>query len=184
MLKLFIKNKRLITIFLLFFAARGWALKSDTSQPIQIVADHLTVDQKTMTSTFTGNVIITQGSLTAHSNTATANQDAAGNKYVHLVGTPVTFSQKQDDGEMMNGQCNIFDYSTKDNMAILTGRARINKGGNLVMGDKLTYNTQTQIYNAISNNANGVNSSKSGRVTVILQPDQKGNNGKQSATGF
>lgn len=184
MLKLFIKNKRILAITLSLLSVHSWALKSDTSQPIQIVADHLTVDQKTMTSTFTGRVVITQGSLTANSNSATASQDAAGNKYVHLVGTPVTFSQKQDDGEMMNGQCNVFDYSTKDNMAILTGRARINKGGNLVMGDKLTYNTQTQIYNAISNNANGVNATKSGRVTVILQPDQKGSNGKQSATGF
>ena len=40
------------------------------------------------------------------------------------------------------------------------------------MGDKLTYNTQTQIYSANSNNANGVSTTKSGRVTVILQPQK------------
>ena len=178
------KNPFILLLILISLIASSWALKNDTSQPVQIVADHLTVDQKTMTSTFTGNVVITQGSLTANSNSATANQDTSGYKMVHLIGTPVTFSQKEDDGDMLYGQCNYFDYNTKNNLAILTGRARVNKGGNLVMGDKLTYNTQTQIYNAISNNANGVNSTKSGRVTVILQPNQKGNNGTKSATGL
>jgi lipopolysaccharide export system protein LptA len=180
------KNKLLFLIVVLMsYASGAWALKGDESQPIQIVADHLTVDQKTMTSTFTGNVVITQGSLTAHSNSATASQDPNGYKNIHLVGTPVTFSQMEDDGQMMNGQSNTFDYSSKSNLAVLTGRARINKGGNLVMGDKLTLDTKTQVYNAISNNANGVNNSKMGRVTVILQPEQKGKNGTSSSgAGF
>jgi lipopolysaccharide export system protein LptA len=47
------------------------------------------------------------------------------------------------------------------------------------MGDKLTYNTKTQVYSASSANANGVNSTKSGRVTVILQPNQKGQSNDQ-----
>ena len=175
------KNKLLI-----FFAVGcgfiplAEALKTDAAQPIQIVADHMSLDQKNMLTRFTGNVVVTQGSILVHSNTAEASQDPAGFKHLHLLGTPVTFTQLEDDGDKVEGQGNTFDYNTQNNLAILIGRARVKKGNDLVMGDKLTYNTQTQIYSATSTNADGTSNRKSGRVTVILQPDQKGSNGSNS----
>lgn len=171
-------NKQLVLMFIIMLITPiSYALKSDESQPIKVVADQAMADQKNMVTIFTGNVIVTQGSMVIHSNTAQASQDPDGYKTIHLVGKPVTFSQLNDDGEKTEGQCNEFDYNTKNNLAVLTGRARVAKGGNVVMGDKLTYNTQTQIYNATSNNANGVSKSKIGRVSVILQPDKKDKNG-------
>jgi lipopolysaccharide export system protein LptA len=162
---------RLKVLFLLFsFAPAGFALKNDASRPIQIISDSLTVNQKSMTSVFDGNVIITQGSIQVHALSAQATQNKDGGKLIHLLGDPVTFSQLNDDGELTQGQGNQFDYNSKNNLAILSGNAKVKKGANLVMGDKITYNTQTQIYSANSMNSNGVTKSKSGRVTVILQP--------------
>lgn len=164
-----------LLLCLIFISPFSFALKSDESQPIQIVADSATADQINKVTVFSGNVVVTRGSIIVHSNTAQASEDKSGYKIIHLVGTPVTFEQMNDDGEKTQGQCNDFEYNTKTNLAILTGRARVKKGDNMVMGDKLTYNTQTQIYNAVSNSANGVSNAKTGRVTVILQPDQKNN---------
>ena len=173
--------KRICLILLLSgLSSFSYALKSDESQPIQIEANQATADQINMVTVFSGNVVVTRGSMIVHSNTAQASQDAQGYKTIHMIGTPVTFSQLNDDGDKTEGQCNDFDYNTKNNLAVLTGRARVKKGDNLVMGDKLTYNTQTQIYNATSANANGISNTKSGRVTVILQPNQKGQNGSSS----
>lgn len=167
-------NRYVFLLLLIFIAPFSFALKSDESQPIQIVADKATADQINKVTVFTGNVVVTRGSIIVHSNTAEASEDKSGYKIIHLVGTPVTFEQLNDDGEKTEGQCNDFEYNTKNSLAILTGRARVKKGDNMVIGDKLTYNTQTQIYSATSNNANGVSNTKSGRVTVILQPNQKG----------
>lgn len=173
--------KRALLLFsLLLLSPLSFALKSDESQPIQIEANQATADQVNMVTVFTGNVVVTRGSMIVHSNTAQASQDAQGYKTIHMVGTPVTFSQLNDDGDKTEGQCNDFNYNTKNNLAILTGRARVKKGDNLVMGDRLTYNTQTQIYSATSANANGISNTKSGRVTVILQPNQKGQDGSNS----
>lgn len=152
----------------------SFALKTDNDKPVQITANSATANQKEKTTQFTGNVIMTRGSILVKANTANASQDANGNNTIILVGTPITFEQMNDDGEKTEAQCNNFEYNTKTNLAVLTGRARVKKGDNVVMGDKLTYNTQTQVYSATSNNANGVNTAKSGRVTVILQPNQKG----------
>ncbi len=171
---------KLVTVLICGYIPFCYALKTDSEKPIQIVADHATFDQKNMVSVFTGNVVITQGSLTAHAANAKASQDSNGYQNITLMGNPVTFSQLNDDGEMTQGQGNNFDYNSKNNLAVLTGRARVKKGDNIVMGDKITYNTQSQIFSATSTNANGVSTTKSGRVTVILQPDQKGQNGKKS----
>ncbi len=176
-------NRLLFFLVALVALQNTYALKSDESQPIQIEANSATADQINMKTVFSGNVVVTRGSMIVHSNTAEASQDNGGYKTIHMIGTPVTFSQLNDDGEKTEGQCNDFNYNTKNNLAILTGRARVKKGDNLVMGDKLTYNTQTQVYSANSNNANGVSNVKTGRVTVILQPNQKGQNGS-NATGF
>lgn len=172
-------NKVLILCILSTLSFSAFALKDDSTKPIQIEADNATADQKNMVTVFTGDVVMTRGSIIVHANQATANQDAGGNKTVHVTGSPVTFEQTNDDGEKTEGQCNDFVYSTKTDVAILTGRARVKKGDNEVMGDRLTYNTKTQVYSASSANANGVNSTKSGRVTVILQPNQKGQSNDQ-----
>lgn len=167
------KNKILLLLIIELGAPFSYGLKSDASKPVQIDADRATFDQKNMVSVFTGNVVIQQGSLVVHAKQGTASQDKAGFQTISLSGSPVTFFQLNDDGEKTEGQGNNFEYTTKDNLAVLSGRARVKKGDNLVIGDKLTYNTQSQIFSATATNANGVSSTKSGRVTVILQPNQK-----------
>lgn len=144
-------------------------ISSDESKPIQIEADHATLDQKQMVTVFSGRVVITHGTLVVRASQGTATQDKVGDRTLLLTGTPVTFVQKADDGDLIEGQGNKFDYNTKTSLAVLTGRARIKKGKNLIVGDTLTYNTKTLVYSATATRANGVHSTKtSGRITVIL----------------
>ncbi|MCE3269069.1 MAG: lptA [Burkholderiales bacterium] len=144
-------------------------INSDQSQPLHINAGDATLDQKKMVTVFSGKVIITQGSLVVHAIQGTATQDKNGDKTLLLTGNPVTFVQKADDGQLIEGQGNRFDYSTKTSLAVLTGKARVKKGKNLIVGDTLTYNTKTLMYSAAGTPANGINPAKtSGRITVIL----------------
>ena len=53
-----------------------YALTGDETKPLQIDADNATLDQKNMTTVFTGNVIITRGSIIVHANKGIASQDA------------------------------------------------------------------------------------------------------------
>ncbi|MCX8514915.1 MAG: lipopolysaccharide transport periplasmic protein LptA [Burkholderiales bacterium] len=168
-------KKIILFSFLIICGGISYCLKNDANMPLQIEANQATVDQKNLVSIFKGNVVITKGSLIVHAESGIAMQDKQGNRTIILTGIPVTFEQQQDDGTTINGQCDKFQYNTKTNLAILTGRARIKKEKNEVIGDVLSYNTQTQVYSARSNFANGVKTTTSGRVTVIL--DQGLNNG-------
>lgn len=152
-------------------------MKGDESKPLQIEADNATLDQKQMVTVFSGRVIISKGSLVVHADQGTATQDKAGDRTLHLIGSPVTFVQKADDGELIEGQGNKFDYNTKTSLAVLNGRSRVKKGKNIIVGDMLTYNTQTQVYSALATKANGLQNKTNGRITVILDGQQNGTNG-------
>ncbi|MFN8771265.1 MAG: lipopolysaccharide transport periplasmic protein LptA [Neisseriaceae bacterium] len=152
------------------------ALSTDESQPIKISAASGEADLKNKSTVLNGPLTITRGSIVVHANKGTIHQDSEDDKLLTLYGSPITFTQKQDDGTIVNGQCNQFDYNTKTNLAILSGRAKIRKGKDLITGEKITYNTKTQVYSANGLPANGINKKQSGRITIIL--DQT-NNGKK-----
>lgn len=174
--KLTVRNYACLLVVLSGLTSPAFSLKGDDKQPLQIDANQATLDQKTMVSVFTGNVVITKGSLIVHSDKGIASEDKEGNRTLILNGSPVTFSQLQDDGGKIEGQCDKFEYNSKSSLAVLTGRARVKKGKSEVIGDVLTYNTQTQVYSAVSNLGNGVKKSSGGRITVIL--DQVSNDNK------
>ena len=170
-----------LSIFLIATPCLALALKGDEKQPLQIDADQATLDQKQMVSVFSGNVVITKGSLVVHATKGVASQDAGGDRVLILDGSPVTFVQIGEDGEKIEGQGNNFNYNSKSHLAVLTGRARIKKGKNIVIGDVLTYNSDTQVYSAQSTMGNGITKKSGGRITVILDQQSSPQNGESQA---
>ena len=79
---------------LLYPAAAAFALPSDSAQPIRIQANAATLDDKRNTAVYTGNVIITQGSMRLTGSRVTLSSDANGelNKMV-TQGGPATYQQ-------------------------------------------------------------------------------------------
>ena len=167
-------KKNVLILILLFISSMAMSLKNDDKQPLQIEATKATANLMAKTSVFIGNVVITKGSLVIHANKGVANEDKDGNRVLILNGSPVTFSQMQDDGLKIEGQADKFEYNSKASLAILSGRALIKRGKSQIVGDMLTYNTQTQVYSATSNFDSGVKKSSNGRITLIL--DQVPNN--------
>ena len=163
-----IKLKLILFFMVVACSSYVYALKSDDQQDMHLDANSAKLDYKNKTTVFTGNVIITRGSIVVHADNGTASEDQEGQRVITLHGTPVTFSQLQEDGDKVEGQGNQFDFNTKTHLAILSGRARIKKGKSIIIGDKITYNTETQVYSADTTSANGINKQKSGRVKIIL----------------
>lgn len=171
-----------LVLTILLLVPHVFALKNDSAKPIQIEANHATVDQKQLQSVFEGDVVITRGSLVVHADKGTASQDKSGDRILDLYGSPVVFQQLMDDGTRITGQCDHFTYDTKSSLAILMNRARVKKGKSIIIGDKLTYNTQTEVYSAVSDLGNGVSKKTTGRVTVILDQNDMSSPKPESVT--
>ena len=161
------------------FTNRVIGLSTDDKQPIQIQANNGIANHKTMVTTISGDVVITRGSIIIHANSGIVSQDEQNNKLLTLIGSPVTFSQKQDDGNIVNGQANEFKYDTKTNIATLNKRAKIQKGKDLISGEQITYNTKTLEYSASGQAQNGISKQNSGRVNIILNELENKKDAKQ-----
>ena len=156
-----------------FFAtAPAYALQSDSKQPIQIEADQGSPDQNNQSTTFTGNVIIKQGTLNIRAGSVNVSRNDKGEQFMKASGSPVRFSQTLDDNKgTVNGQANNVTYSSAINLVTLTGNAKVQRGGDVAEGAVITYNTKTEVYTINGSSKSGAKSAaKSGRVSVVIQP--------------
>lgn len=151
-------------------AAPACALESDSRQPIEIEADRGELDQKNQTTTFSGNVIVKQGSIHVRAENVRVSKDAAGKQFLKAVGKPVRFSQTLDGGKgTVNGEAAQVEYSSASHIVKLSGNAKVTRGGDKAEGVVITYNTRTEVYSV-----NGSKPSAGGqgkRVSIIIQPN-------------
>lgn len=152
-------------------AAPAFALESDRSKPIQIEADQGTLDQKNQTTTFTGNVIITQGSMYIRAKSVTVSKDTAGNQFMKASGSPVKFGQQLDNGGKVDGQGNNVEYASTTGVVRLSGNAKVTRDKDMAEGNVIVYNTRTEVYTVTGSKTAPTKSGK--RVTVVIQPNSK-----------
>ena len=133
------------------------AEKADREKPTTIDADRLSHDDQKQITTFTGNVVLTKGTLIMRGDRMELWQDSAGNTFGTMIGNPARFRQKRDGvNEFMEGESRRLDYNGKDEIVTLSQNALLRRlEGDLlkdqVAGDVLTYNNITEQYQVESN---------------------------------
>jgi lipopolysaccharide export system protein LptA len=143
------------------------ARQSDSSQPVQVNADHSLMSQDNGLLTLTGNVRIDQGTMHLDGARAVGHFDQ-DNKLEHavLTGSPAHMHQQMDDGSMVHGQADTIDYTVSNNTIVLSGDASVvHEGQGEFHGAKLTYNTDS---GQIAGEGGA-----GGQVHMVLQPQKK-----------
>ena len=67
---------------------------ADRDKPIELEADNVTVNDAKKTSTYTGTVILTQGTLIIHADKLVVREDKEGFQHSTSTGNPTTFKKK------------------------------------------------------------------------------------------
>ena len=148
------------------------AKQSDRSQPTNVTSKSFDGTQQQANSTqpgkviWTGNVLLTQGTLKITGDKATGYLDA-DNQIIRVIvdGTPARVEQMDDQDLLMRGHASNIDYKPDDaansgnGIAVLTGNAHVDKQTNPADksklnqsdGDKITYNTTNSTMTGESN---------------------------------
>ncbi|WP_291368847.1 lipopolysaccharide transport periplasmic protein LptA, partial [Acinetobacter sp. UBA5934] len=80
-----------------FSSAAVFAIPSDRNQPISLVADRATYNEKTGVTTYTGNVIIEQGTMKLQANSIVANLNSQKQiSSITATGGPARFQQQTE----------------------------------------------------------------------------------------
>jgi len=163
----------LFFLSLLFAAETALALPEDREQPIHIQADRVELDDLKGVARYTGNVVITQGSIkiTGERATITRTEDGAVDVFT-AIGKPATFRQQPSaDKEVVDAYGLTIQYFVGKDQVLLIDQARVEQGGSTFTGEKIVYDTVRQIVNA--GRANGHNITvPSPRIDMVIQPKQ------------
>ncbi len=132
-------------------------LKQDTSLPVEISADSLSVNQQDGTAVFSGNVIVGQGEMRLAAGEIRVAYGADGKTIETLFATGgVTIANATDAAEAREA---VYQVTTGE--VVMSGDVLLTQGQNAITGQKLRLNLKS---------GTGV---MEGRVTTTFVPDQK-----------
>lgn len=149
----------------------------DRDQPMNAEADELRYDDARKTNVFTGNVVITKGTIVIRGHRVEVRQDAAGNQFGVIESGPkhTAFFRQQRQGlnEWIEGEAVRINYDSGAGTVVLTGQAVMRRlRGNQVSdessGEVITYNSNTDEYKVKGAAANA--KTPPGRVRLMLTP--------------
>lgn len=164
----------LLLALALAFGADARAERADREKEIVVGADRLVADDARRTSTFEGNVVVTQGTMRITAAKVTVKEDADRHKYYVASGAPVTFRQKRDDvDEWVDGLAQRAEFDDRNDVLRLYNGARVKSNQNEITGDFISYDMRREVAE-VSGAPPGVTPPPNSRVKVIILPPKKG----------
>lgn len=160
-------------------AVAAHAERADRNQPMNAEADALRYEDARQLSVFTGNVVITKGSIIIRGDRVEVRQDAQGNQFGLVTGSaasPAFFRQKREGvDEYIEGVANQIDYNGQTDQVKFIGSAVLRRYRGAVLGDEtagslIVYNNANETFSVDGGTANRTASNPSGRVRAMLTP--------------
>ena len=148
------------------------AEKSDRSKPIQLEADRVTVDDAKQVATFSGNVVLTQGSMIIRGDRMEVRQDRLGFRQGTTWGNLAYFRQKREgyDG-YIEGWAERIEYDGRADKVQMFSRAMLKRGDDEVRGNYISYDATTEFFQVTGGSPKAADAGGSeGRVRAIMQP--------------
>ena len=163
-----------IFVCLSALAITAWAESADRDKPIELEADSLSVNDAKKTSTYTGNVILTQGTLIIRATKLIVREDKDGFQHSTSTGNPTTFKQKREGkNEYMEGSAQRIEYDGRMDKVQLYTKAWVKRGQDIVYGDYISYDAIAEYAEVIGGAKTETGSTGSGRVKATIQPKNK-----------
>src|SRR5512145_731115 len=122
---------------------------ADKGKPINYSADTGEVNYQTKIGNLSGNVVITQGTMTIRADRITFKQNADNSISATAHGNPITFRQKRDGvDEYFEGFAQRAEYDGEKELLELFDRALLKRGQDEIRSNYISYNTRTELFKA------------------------------------
>lgn len=161
---MYLKNS--LWILMLSFSSSVWALSSDRSQPLNIQSDAAMIDDNSGLAVYSGNVVVTQGSIRIDADKVTINYTKKQDlEKVVAEGKPAKFKQTPDGGkaDILAKSGRMEYFADKDTLHLLQN-AEVRQAQDSFAAQRIMYDTKTGVIQADKGE------SKDGRISVVIQP--------------
>jgi lipopolysaccharide export system protein LptA len=150
------------------------AEKADRNKPIHLEADRVTVDDAKQLATFTGNVVLTQGTMLMRGERMLVRQDKNGFRQGTMWGKLAYFRQKREGyDDLVEGWAERIEYDGRTDKVQMYNRAMLKRGQDEVRGSYISYDANTEFFEVDGKTKAASTRPGDTRVRVILQPRPK-----------
>ena len=146
-------------------APAAHALKSDADQPINIRARSVESNEKTGTSVYRGNVVMTQGSLRVEADRLEVTSHDGQTDLVRAWGKPVRMHSRTDAGEEIRASAARAEYHGKGRRIDLYDDVEFRRDADVFSGAVVRYLLDEQTFSAEGGD--------NGQVSATIQPAKK-----------
>lgn len=158
------------------------AERADRGKPLEVVADTQgSIDMLKQVVVFTGNVVVTKGTLAIRADRVEVREGANGYRNAIALGTTrqATFSQKRDGvEETIEGRADRLEYDERGDVVRFLGNAMVRRMqgktvGDEITGEQITYDSTSEVFNVSGGSARGADAASGasrGRVRAVLAP--------------
>ncbi len=158
----------LIALLLGLSSPHANAFTAGSNEPIRIQSDRAELDEQKGLSTYTGDVVITQGTSVLESDKVIVYSNKEGLVKIEAFGTPAHFTQQQEETKPpTHGYGYTIIYTQADETLTLIKEAKLLQGKNTFRGEKIEYNTVSRVVTAQGD------AETSQRVEIIVHPVNK-----------
>jgi lipopolysaccharide export system protein LptA len=166
----------LLSLALLVWAHPASAEKADREKPMNIEADALRYDDLKQTSVFTGNVVVTKGTIVIRGARVEVRQDPEGYQYGVVTAAPgkrAFYRQKREGvDEFIEGESQVIDYDGKADRVKFIKEAELRRFRGAVLSDEMvgsliTYDNSTDVFTV---DGGPGSPAPGGRVRAVLAP--------------
>ena len=170
MLNRLMLSRLMVGLLMGMFCQAGYALDSDSEQPVTLTADDFEIDLNTGVRVYRGNVVFRQGSikLTCDQLTTYLNDDDELDKSI-CIGSPGIFIQRPEGSEVdIVASAMEITMDEIENLVTLKNQAKVVHGGSTITAPMITYNRLTE-----KAFVTGGASSENARPSLTIQPREK-----------
>lgn len=162
------QNHFIFFSLLILFSALSNALPDDAAQDLLLESESLEYDQIAGTITYSGNVIMQQGSMRITADKVIIQGNSTQANQVNAHGSPALFQQTPSIGaEPVKAQANELVYQVEDKSLLLQGNAYLNQEGSSLSGNRIEYDVTKAIVKASSDTSKGKTEQ---RVRMVIPP--------------
>ena len=131
------------------FAAAPVADRGDRDKPITFSGDSGDANLQNRGGALTGNVLITQGTLSIRADRIVFKQNADNSLSATAYGNPVEIRQKREGvNEYYEGYAQRVEYDGTKDLVELFDRALLKRGQDEIRSNYVSYNTATEVFKA------------------------------------
>jgi lipopolysaccharide export system protein LptA len=152
-------------------------LAAEPSPSTIIEANSAEIDDAKGISTYTGNVIITQGELKVEADLVIAHTHKGELLRVEAEGRPAKFRDKRENGEIVRGRSLTMDYDAKAERLLLIKQAELWQDNNHFVGERIDYDIPAK--RALANSGPATDGQPKQRVQITIQPKQDSGDAKR-----